>query len=132
MRVLLVAAAITLLPVGAFAQTDMRASDLAQVKTTAPATSSSLTTLVVTAGVITAVIAADIFTSGALSGPLLRVLGLEAAPAVGTAIAVVPEVVPVAATAAAVVPAVVPEVVPVAAAAIDPAVVASRPWWRFW
>ncbi len=96
MRIHLFAALVALLPLSAVAQTETA---------TAPAEGSSIVSpVLLTAGVVGAVVAADILTKGALSGPALRVLGLEAAPAAVAA--------------------------PVAVAA--PAAALTRPWWRFW
>jgi hypothetical protein len=112
MRILATAAVAILLPLGAFAQTEPQVP-----AAPAPAIASVSPTIVV-AGVVAAAVVADIVTNGALSGPLLRVVGWEAAPAARAASA--PAV-------AAAIPAPAPVVV-AAPASVAP----IRPWWRFW
>jgi len=112
MRILPVAVILAILPFSAFAQTD------AVAPPAKPAESGGVSVLAITAGVLGVAVVADILSGGALSGPLLRVAGLEAS-------AVAPAAAPVAAPAA---------IAPVAAApaAATAAPVLARPWWRFW
>ena len=64
-----------LLPLNAFAQTEMVAPP------SAPGLTRPVSPLLITAGIIGAAVVADIVTRGALSGPVLRRLGLRAVPA---------------------------------------------------
>jgi len=111
--VFLAAAIIALSPFNASAQTE-------PVAPAVTAAGNGVSTLVVVAGVVAVAVVADIVSGGALSGPLLRAVGLNGAPVTGVAGTAA---LPAAATTATVVAA-APEVVP--------AVTLTRPWWRFW
>jgi hypothetical protein len=117
-RLLLVAALAVLLPAGAFAQTEPSAPP-------APVSGASASPALVVAGLVGAAVVADIFTGGALSAPLLRLIGWEAAPVVRAAAPAAAAAAPAAAA-----PAAAAAAAPAAAA--TPAAVVTRPWWRFW
>ena len=125
MRLLFVAALAALLPFNAA---------LAQGTTETPQAApvagndggSIVPVVAIAAGVVATAVVADIVTSGALSGPLLRAAGWETAaarPAVGGLGGLAaPATAPAAAPTVAI-------VTPAATVAAPPLV---RPWWRFW
>ena len=78
MRIVYAAAIAALIPLTAVAQTPpvpVPAADASEPS------SGFITPLLVTAGVLGVAVVADLLTEGALSGPLLRATGLDAAPA---------------------------------------------------
>ena len=137
MKVLKVAGLLfLLLPFSAFAQTEP-AKPLAGSQ---PGVSGGSDALFWTVTVVGTAIIADVLTRGALSGPLLRTVGLAARPtaAVGTTGTTSALRAAVSATPAVIGPAAAPVIVavPVAVQATPTAISATAParasWWRFW
>ncbi len=137
----LIAAVIALSPMTGFAQTEPVAP--ADSATASAPDVENVSPLAVTLGVIGVAVVADVVSGGALSGPLLRAVGLEssaiastAAPAAtiatptATATVAAPTIAPIAAPTAVTAPAVAaPAITSPTLAAAAPL---TRPWWRFW
>ncbi len=114
-----VAAAVALSPLSAFAQTAPVAPEIVP-PTAATSDAGAVSPLAVAAGIVAVVVVADIVSRGALSGPLLRAVGLQSQTPIAAVDAALPATVPTATVTAPAVP------------AVAPAVPVIQPWWRFW